>query len=83
MHLDDLVHHNKAFIRELHSVIDVYFDTLANEVIPGDHPDCKLLQDFLFDYVHNDTDSRDFWDYLTAHNREDLAEAWDQLTKAK
>ena len=70
-HPDDQIFKVKDFINELSKVQDFYFSGLVKDLNIS-----KEAEDYLFDYVYNETRSITFGEYLDRMNRGEL---WDGL----
>ena len=70
-HPDDRIFAVKEFINELSKVQDRYFKKLCRKL---DLP--KDIEDYLFDYIFNETRSLTFGEYLDSMDKGDL---WDGL----
>ena len=68
-HPDDQIFKVKDFINELSKVQDSYFSGLVKDLNVG-----KEVEDFLFDYVYNETDPVTFGEYLDNLGRGELWE---------
>ena len=70
-HPDDQIFKVKDFINELSKVQDFYFSSLVKDLKIS-----KEVEDYLFDYVYNETDSVTFGEYL---DKLGCGELWEGL----
>lgn len=68
-HPDDQIFKVKDFINELSKVQDAYFSGLAEHLKLD-----KQVEDYLFDYVYNETEPITFGEYLDKMGRGELWE---------
>lgn len=68
-HPDDQIFKVKDFINELSKVQDSYFSGLVKDLKVG-----KEVEDYLFDYVYNETAPLTFGEYLDKLGRGELWE---------
>ena len=63
-HPEDLIYKSKTFINELEEVQKVYFDRLVHQLNLNSEG-----EEFLFDYIYNNTEEDSFEEYLQFFNK--------------
>jgi len=65
---EDRIYEVKKFVTELSKVQDRYFAELVQELNLS-----EKAEEYLFDYIFNESDSEDFESYLMKYTKEDFS----------